>query len=110
MHALARVVANSELIVRTGRVVAVRGHIVESTGPAAQIGELCRIGRGLDPRAAIDAEVIGFDLGMTLLMPLGSPEGISLGERVVALGSLPDVPVGSQLLGRMVDAFGRPID
>lgn len=110
MHALARIVADTELVARTGRVVAVRGHIVESTGPAAQIGELCRIGDGMDPRAAIDAEVIGFDRGMTLLMPLGSPEGISLGERVIALGSLPDVPVGPQLLGRVVDAFGRPVD
>jgi flagellum-specific ATP synthase len=109
MHALAETVSSSELIARTGQVVAVRGHIVEATGPAAQVGERCRIEvRG--PMPPIEAEVVGFNRGIAVLMPLGGVEGISLGERVIALGRMPDMPVGRQLLGRVVDAFGEPVD
>jgi len=109
MHTLAQTVATSELIARTGRVVAVRGQLVESSGPISQIGERCRIETTCSGES-IDAEVVGFNRGVTLLMPLGHIEGISLGERVVALGTLPTVPVGRELLGRVIDAFGRPID
>jgi flagellum-specific ATP synthase len=109
MHTLAQAIANTELVARTGRVFAVRGQIVEAMGPAAQIGERCRI-ETAHARASVDTEVVGFNKGATVLMPLGSIEGIAVGERIVALGELPDVPVGPQLLGRVVDAFGRPVD
>ncbi|HKU15158.1 MAG TPA: FliI/YscN family ATPase [Steroidobacteraceae bacterium] len=109
MHDLARAIAGTELVARTGRVVAVRGSIVESTGPAAQIGEQCRI-EGAARGESIAAEVVGFTNGVTVLMPVGSVEGISVGERVVALGRLPEIRVGDELLGRVVDAFGRPLD
>jgi flagellum-specific ATP synthase len=109
LHALARNLAAADLVARMGQVVAVRGHVVEAAGPAAQIGERCRIETG-QHGAAVEAEVVGFDRGVTVLMPLGSIEGIAVGERVVALGRLPDVPVGEELLGRVVDAFGQPVD
>jgi len=109
MHAVTRTVATSELIARTGRVIAVRGHMIESKGPASQIGERCRI-EATRSSASIEAEVVGFNRGVTVLMPLDSIEGISLGQRVIALGVLPDVPVGRELLGRVVDAFGQSVD
>ena len=109
MHALTRSLASTELVTRAGQVVAVRGNIIEASGPAAQIGERCRI--EVDSVAGgVEAEVIGFNRGVTVLMPLGNVEGIAAGERVVALGRLPDVPVGPELLGRVVDAFGNPAD
>ena len=109
MHALANALATTELIGRTGNVVAVRGHIVEANGPAAQIGERCRIEASRSGES-IEAEVVGFNRGITVLMPLGSLEGISVGERVLALGHLPSVPIGRELLGRVIDAFGRAVD
>jgi len=109
MHALAGRVNEAELVARTGRVSGVRGQLVLSSGPVAPVGELCRIGP-VGPGSGIDAEVVGFDGESTLLMPLGSVEGIALGHRVQALGRMPDVPVGTELLGRVVDAFGRPVD
>jgi flagellum-specific ATP synthase len=109
MHALARIVGLTELVARIGQVVAVRGQIVESSGPAAQIGERCRIETARSGES-IESEVIGFNKGITVLMPLGGIEGISLGDSVVALGQLPDVPIGPELLGRVVDAFGQPVD
>jgi len=107
MHALARKLESSELVLRTGRVVAARGAIVESKGPASQIGERCRIEAD---NASMDAEVIGFGSGVTMLMPLGSHNDVCVGARVIALGRFPDVPVGPQLLGRVIDAFGQPVD
>src|SRR5882724_9371190 len=109
MHALVHSIADSELIARTGNVIAVRGAVVESTGPAAQIGERCRI-ELQGSHASIEAEVVGFNRGVTVLMPLASIEGISVGQRVVALGRLPEIPVGRELLGRVVDAFGQAVD
>jgi flagellum-specific ATP synthase len=108
MRDLLREVACSEIVTRTGRVVAVRGQVVECSGPAAQIGECCRI-ESADGNT-VEAEVVGFDRGVSVLMPLNSIEGLSLGERVVALGRLPQIGVGEALLGRVIDAFGRPVD
>ena len=108
MHVLTTAVASSELIERAGHVVAVRGQMIEANGPLAQVGERCRIeaARG----ASIDAEVVGFNRGITVLMPLAGVEGISVGEPVMALAQMPDVPVGRELLGRVVNAFGAPVD
>ena len=107
MHALAHAVISADLIERAGRVVAVRGSIIESSGPAAQIGERCRVEGGSEP---LDVEVVGFNRGVTILMPLGALQGVTVGQRVVALGVLPEIPVGPQMLGRVVDTFGRPVD
>jgi flagellum-specific ATP synthase len=109
MHRLVRTIASAELVARTGHVMAVRGQIVESTGPAAQIGERCRI-EAARKGAHIEAEVVGFNHGVTVLMPLAGIEGISAGDRVLALDRMPEVPVGRELLGRVVDAFGEPVD
>jgi len=109
MHQLARVAAKGELIARTGHVLAVRGQIIECAGPAAQIGERCRIDT-VQSGKVIEAEVVGFNKGVTVLMPFASVEGISAGASVLALGRLPEVPVGDALLGRVIDALGRPVD
>lgn len=109
MHALADTVAQSELVARIGRVVGVRGQIIECDGPAVQIGERCRIDCARSA-GAIEAEVVGLNRGVTLLMPLGSLAGLSLGERVTALGSSAQIPVCPEMLGRVLDASGRPLD
>jgi flagellum-specific ATP synthase len=108
-QALIRAVADAELVTRNGRVVAVRGHTIECSGPASRVGERCRI-EGARTDVAVEGEVVGFNRGVTVLMPYGAIEGISPGERVVGSSRMPDVPVGPELLGRIVDAFGRPID
>lgn len=105
---LAQALAEVELVARTGRVTALRGQMIEANGPAAQLGERCWIES--DRGAGMDAEVVGFNNGITVLMPLGLVEGISVGARVTALGRMPDVPVGASLLGRVIDAFGEPVD
>jgi FliI/YscN family ATPase len=91
-----------------GRVDRVSGVLVEAAGVPAAIGEMCRIDLG--ERGAIDAEVIGFRGASTLLMPHGELIGIAPQQPVVALGRAFDAPVGPELLGRIVDGFGAPID
>lgn len=102
-------VRSVELVARTGRVIACQGNTIESTGPAAYLGELCEIyaAPGFPP---VRAEVIGFRRDATLLMPYGDTRGIRPGCEVLASGRSPSMPVGTALLGRVIDGFGHPID
>jgi len=85
------------------------GLLVESKGPLAGVGELCRIvlPRG---RGEIPAEVVGFKNGTALLFPYEHDSGIKSGLRVVATGKPLSVPVGTGLLGRVIGPVGKPID
>lgn len=97
----------TELFERVGRVTDVRGALFEAQGLAVGVGEQCLVGTG---SATIPAEVVGFHGGRTLLMPQGDSSGIAPGTRVVATGRPADIGVGPGLLGRVIDAFGRPLD
>lgn len=92
-----------------GRVVQVIGLVIESVGPPAMIGEICEI-RSDRQRPPIPAEVVGFRENRVLLMPLGVMEGIKPGNEVVALRKTQLVPVGDDLLGRVLDGLGNPMD
>jgi flagellum-specific ATP synthase len=92
-----------------GRVEEIVGLIIESRGPRASLGEVCLVYGGRD-QPPVRAEVVGFRAGRVLLMPLGDLAGISPGSEVVATGRPLEFPVGSELLGRVLDGLGRPID
>ena len=91
-----------------GKVTEVIGLLIESTGPAASVGDVCLLER--NGKVVGRAEVVGFRKERTLLMPLGSVEGIHPGLLVVGTKRPLMVPVGSGLLGRIVDGLGRPLD
>src|SRR5580704_11757625 len=91
-----------------GEIVELVGLIVESRGPAAAMGDFCEI-RTRSGRA-IRAQVIGFRDGRVLSMPLEETDGLSLGDRIIARGGQGDVEVSRQLLGRVLDGFGMPMD
>jgi flagellum-specific ATP synthase len=105
--ALLGVIQRAELVERLGRVADVRGALIESIGPKAGVGEQCLIDGAA---GALSAEVVGFAAERTLLMPYGAVAGIAPGATVRACGQQSRVAVGPALLGRVVDAFGRPID
>ncbi|MDW8381042.1 MAG: FliI/YscN family ATPase [Verrucomicrobiota bacterium] len=92
-----------------GRVVRLIGLVIESEGPLAAVGEVCRI---VSPRQRDEtlAEVVGFRDQHLLLMPLGETHGIHPGCEVIATGASLQVPVGSVLRGRVLDGLGRPMD
>lgn len=101
-------VIDAETILYTGRVTAVRGLEVESEGPRAVIGEMCTI--KLRNGTPILAEVVGLQEKKVKLAPFGETKGIEVGCEVVASGKTLMVPVGNKLLGRMINAAGRPCD
>src|SRR5580658_8429617 len=91
-----------------GEIVELVGLIVESRGPVAGMGDFCEI-RTQSGRA-IRTQVIGFRDGRILSMPLEETDGLCLGDRIVARGGESDVEVSPQLLGRVLDGFGMPMD
>ncbi|MFM1770094.1 MAG: hypothetical protein RJA22_2623 [Verrucomicrobiota bacterium] len=92
-----------------GRVAQLTGLVIESEGPLAAIGEVCRIESARDGGVTL-AEVVGFRNHHLLLMPLGELHGIHPGAEVTALGQPLQVPVGDSLRGRVLDGLGRPLD
>jgi flagellum-specific ATP synthase len=92
-----------------GRVVQLIGLVIESEGPVAAVGELCRIQSDRKEGATL-AEVVGFRDRHLLLMPLGEIHGLHPGSQVVATGESFRVAVGSALTGRVIDGLGRPLD
>jgi flagellum-specific ATP synthase len=92
-----------------GRVVQLIGLVIESEGPVAALGEVCRIQS--DRREGVTlAEVVGFRNHHLLLMPLGEIHGLHPGCEVIATGMPLRAAVGSALRGRVIDGLGRPID
>ncbi len=106
--ALARLRAEPRVEAR-GRVVQLIGLVVESEGPVAAVGEVCRIQSAQHEESTL-AEVVGFRNHHLLLMPLGEVHGIHPGSEVIATGAPLSVSVGDALKGRVVDGLGRPID
>jgi flagellum-specific ATP synthase len=102
-------VQRADLHARHGRVSNLIGLIIEATGVEAEVGELCHVETGRHS-LPVPAEVVGFRNSRTLLMPLGEMHGIGPGTAVTATGEQLRVPAGEGLLGRVVDALGRPID
>jgi flagellum-specific ATP synthase len=95
-----------------GRVVQLIGLVVESEGPLAALGEVCRI-QCASRHGGISeslAEVVGFRNHHLLLMPLGEIHGIHPGAEVVATGAPLRVAVGGALKGRVIDGLGNPLD
>lgn len=92
-----------------GKVTQVVGLVVESAGPAVSIGRLCQI-ENRDDGVKIRAEVVGFRDNKILLMPLGSMEGITPGAIVTSTSEQLRIPVGQELIGRVLGGLGQPID
>jgi flagellum-specific ATP synthase len=92
----------------SGRVVQVVGLTIEAVGLDCQIGEVCEIQTG-NPVPLL-AEVVGFRNERVLLMPLGEMQGMQSGSPVYSLHTVFRTPVGTPLLGRVLDGLGRPID
>ncbi len=90
-----------------GRVRDVIGVLVEVEGLVAPIGGQLEVG---EPGKKLLLEVIGFRQGRLLAAPLGPTTGIVPGARVRTSPNASQVPVGDALLGRVVDAFGQPLD
>jgi flagellum-specific ATP synthase len=90
----------------SGSVAEVRGLSITVQGLAARVGDVIRIGSA----APVPAEVVAVHAQSAICLPLGPVDGIGSGDRAVADGGPLTVAVGDQLLGRVLDGLGRPLD
>ena len=93
-----------------GKVVQIVGLVIECNGPNVSMGELCYVQSHFQEVEPLPAEVVGFREGYVLLMPLGETRGIGPGCQVVSAQKVLQVRVGPELLGRVIDGLGNPID
>lgn len=101
-------VGQSNILPWTGEIVEVVGLLLASRGPAAAVGDFCEVLTASGRR--IRTQVIGFRNGNVLSMPLEEVDGIQLHDPIVARHGDSAVSVGPELIGRVVDGFGDPID
>ena len=92
-----------------GRVTELVGLLIRAAVPGARVGELCLIH---SPHRAkvLRAEVVGFRGSEVILMPLGDVSDVAMGAEVVPTGTSLTIKVGEDLIGRVLDGLGEPID
>jgi len=98
----------TELLPWTGEVTELSGLLIASRGPVASVGDFCEI--TTSSGRVMRSQVIGFRGGRVLSMPLEETDGLQPGDRIVARKDDALLRVGPQLLGRVLDGFGRPLD
>lgn len=97
-----------EVIKFTGHVERIVGLTIESVGPAVKYGDMCKIKTG--ESQYLYTEVVGFNRNRVILMPIGDMKGVVPGAEVYAVGTSLMVPVGRELLGRVISGIGKPLD
>ncbi len=93
----------------SGKVTQIVGLVVEGFCPEATVGTLCQL-IPLSGGEPVPAEVVGFKDSRALLMPLGELRGLGPGSLIQVVRDSATLPVGDQLLGRVIDALGQPLD
>ncbi|MEZ8191156.1 flagellar protein export ATPase FliI [Vibrio sp. 1F279] len=93
--------------IASGKLVRVVGLTLEATGCKAPIGSLCLVET---MSGQMEAEVVGFSGDNLFLMPSEQITGILPGARVTPMASESGIPVGMELLGRVIDGVGNPLD
>ena len=91
-----------------GRVCSLQGGVIAVEGLPLAVGAVTRIER--QGHGSLEAEVIGFENGRTLLAAFDALEGVRAGDRVELVQSCRSIKVSEELCGRVLDATGVPID
>jgi flagellum-specific ATP synthase len=107
-HYRARISSGDARVVIHGSLVRTVGLVMEARGIPVAIGERCFVES--ESGRLVSAEAVGFDGGRVLLMAEGHGDGLAPGARVIPAGRMIEVAVGPQLLGRVVDGSGLPLD
>jgi flagellum-specific ATP synthase len=109
IEALQSRIEKADLLQTCGKVTRVTGLIVESTSPGLSLGQMCTIHPGNGKKQAL-AEVVGFRDSKALLIPLGDIRGVAPGSIVEPCDRPLIMRVGPEMLGRVIDGTGEPID
>ncbi len=103
-------IKNTNTLQMKGKVTKVVGMVIESDGPKAPIGELCIL-KDSYGNEVCKSEIVGFrENNKILSMVLGELSQITPGMEIVTTGESLSVKVGDNLLGRVIDGIGNPID
>lgn len=97
-------------IKKYGKVKRIVGIMIESRGPQTSIGDVCFIYTKDNASTPIMAEVVGFHNENVLLMPYTQPKNIGPGCKVEATNKSLTVKVGKELIGKVLDSLGNPLD
>jgi type III secretion protein N (ATPase) len=101
--------SEATLVEIRGRVKQVVGTIIKAVVPAVKLGEICILrSPGVDED--LYTEVVGFAQDAALLTPIGDMNGVSTATEVIPTGKVHLVPVGENLMGRVLDGMGQPMD
>ena len=90
-----------------GRLVRVVGLTLEAVGVKAPVGSQCLVETG---QGELLAEIVGFSQEVTYLMPEESLQGVLPGARVLPISSKHKLPLSMDLLGRVINGVGKPLD
>jgi len=104
-----RIISEADIIKVNGKVSDVVGLVIVSTGPNVSLGEICTI-IDITGNEVCKSEVVGFKDGRVLSVALGEVHNISPACEIIASGKSFSIPVGKELLGRVIDGLGNPID
>ncbi|MBC7420795.1 MAG: FliI/YscN family ATPase [Bdellovibrio sp.] len=103
-------ILNSARLTRdSGKVTEVTGLLIKGFIPGVSIGSICEIQTAVSEKPIL-AEVVGFKDRHVLMMSLGGMRGISMGSKITLSKSIATVKVSDDLLGRVVDGLGQPLD
>ncbi|SER53862.1 flagellar protein export ATPase FliI [Psychrobacillus sp. OK032] len=109
---LVQQISNVPTFKKYGRVNRVVGLMIESQGPESSIGDVCKIhiNSSKNGHSVIFAEVVGFKEEIVILMPYTNIREISTGCLVEGTNSPLEIKVGPDLIGKVLDSMGNPID
>jgi flagellum-specific ATP synthase len=112
---LTREIRSGEFYRHKGKIEQIIGLTIQATGPESNIGDICKIYRNKRGQKAgksdsIYAEVVGINGGKVMLMPYTDLEGVGPGSIVENTGDQLQVGVGENLVGRIINAIGEPLD
>ncbi|NNM43413.1 MAG: type III secretion system ATPase SctN [Chlamydiae bacterium] len=96
-----------ELTTVHGRITEVVGMLIKAIVPNVKMGEICLIKREGEP---LLSEVVGFTKDEVYLSPLGEMVGVGPSSEVIPMRMTMQIGVGPQLLGRVLNALGKPLD
>ncbi|MCX8029447.1 MAG: FliI/YscN family ATPase [Brevinematales bacterium] len=99
-------ISRNEYIKSIGKVKGVKGVLIESVGPYSSIGDVCEIETG---NGFIKAEVVGFENDSVFLVPFENVIGLSPSAKVLNTGKKMEIPVGEDMKGRVLNAYGEVI-
>ena len=110
MHSLVAAVQAVDPLVVTGKVAGVSGLLIESRGGLSRLAVGARAEIDRHGRPPLPAEVVGFREAKALLMPFGPVDGVAPGADIRIVESASVVRPTAAWLGRIINAFGEPID